>query len=46
MRAGESFRAVHLVGWFEDLTEMEQVFEVYKGAVALHVEADRWRLEN
>ena len=45
VEAGESFGAVHLVGWFEDLTEMEQVFDAYKGATSLHVEGTQWRLE-
>ena len=45
VEAGESFGAVHLVGWFEDLSEMEQVFDTYKNATALHVEDSEWRLE-
>ena len=45
VEAGESFGAVHLVGWFEDLSEMEQVFDTYKDATALHVEDSEWRLE-
>lgn len=45
VEAGESFGAVHLVGWFEDVAEMEQVFDAYKGACALHVNGFKWRLE-
>lgn len=45
VRADESFGAVHLVGWFEDVSEMERVFDTYKGATALHVDKARWRLE-
>lgn len=35
----QGFGAVHLVGWFEDVPEMEQVFDAYKGATALYVDA-------
>ena len=45
VEAGESFGAVHLVGWFEDISEMVQIFDTYKGATALHVDEARWRLE-
>ena len=45
VEASESFGAAHLVGWFEDLSEMEQVFDAYKGATALHVEGSQWCLE-
>ena len=41
----QGFGAVHLVGWFEDVSEMEQVFDAYKGATALYVDDARWRLE-
>ena len=43
--AGESFGAVHLVGWFEHPSEMERVFDAYQGATALHVDDVQWRLE-
>ena len=45
VKTGESFGAVHLVGWFEDLSEMEQAFDAYKGATALHVKGSQWCLE-
>ena len=45
VEAGESFGAVHLVGWFEDISEMVQIFDTYKGATALHVADSQWRLE-
>ena len=44
MEPGESFGAVHLVGWFEDVAEMERVFDTYQGATALHVDDIQWRL--
>ncbi len=45
VKAGESLGAVHLVGYFDDLTETEQVFDAHKGATALRVTANKWRLE-
>ena len=45
VEAGESFGAVHLVGWFEHPSEMERVFDTYQGATALHVDDVQWRLE-
>ena len=45
VKAGESFGAVHLVGWFEDVSDMERVFDAYEGAAALHVDEAQWRLE-
>jgi len=46
VHAGESFGAVHLIGFFDDLAEMERVFDAHKGATALRVEGGRWRLES
>jgi hypothetical protein len=45
VRAGESFGAVHLVGFFDEIAEMERAFDAHKGATALRVEEGRWRLE-
>ena len=45
VEVGESFGAVHLVGWFEDVAGMERVFDTYQGATALHVDDVQWRLE-
>ena len=41
----QGFGAVHLVGWFEDISEMVQIFDTYKGTTALHVADSQWRLE-
>jgi len=46
VHGGESFGPVHLVDWFADLTQMKQVFDVYKSAMGLHRETNRWSLEN
>jgi len=44
VRAGRSFGAVHLIGYFDDLTEAKHTFDEHKGATALRVRAGEWRL--
>jgi hypothetical protein len=43
--AGESFGAAYVVGWFDDIAEMERVYDRYRDKYAVVVEGDRWRLE-
>lgn len=45
VKAGESFGAAYVVGWFDSIAEMEQVYDRYKGASRLVLEGDRFRLE-
>ena len=45
IREGESFGAVHLVGFFESIEEMEDVFDTYRGTKTMRVEAAGWSLE-
>ncbi len=45
VQEGESFGAVHLVGYFEDVAEMERVFDTYRGAKSLLVRKTDWRVE-
>jgi hypothetical protein len=45
IRAGESFGAVHLVGFFESIEEMKNVFDTYQGAKTIQVETGGWTLE-
>ena len=45
MKAGESFGAAYVVGWFRDVAEMEKVYDRYKGKHALVVEGGKYRLE-
>lgn len=44
VRPGESFGAVHLIGYFDNVDEMEQTFDTYRGAQHLHVDKTGWRL--
>jgi hypothetical protein len=44
VKAGESFGAAYIVGWFDSIEEMEKVYDQYRGHSALEVTADGWRL--
>jgi hypothetical protein len=44
VKAGESFGAAYVVGWFDDVKEMEKVYDRYKGARAIDVTKDGFRL--
>ena len=44
VRAGESFSAAFVVGYFDSLAEMQQVYDQYRGTIGLHVTADGFQL--
>ena len=43
-KAGESFRAAHIVGYFDSIEAMHQVNDRYKGHTGLTADASGWRL--
>lgn len=45
IRAGESFSAAFVVGYFDSLEEMEEVCDQYAGNNRLHVSAKGWTLK-
>jgi hypothetical protein len=45
VKAGESFGAAYIVGWFDDLEEMRKVYDRYKGKRAIVVEKGKFRLK-
>jgi hypothetical protein len=45
VKAGESFSAAHIVGFFDTIEEMHAVYDRYKGHVALTADETGWRLE-
>jgi hypothetical protein len=45
VRAGETFGAAYVVGWFDDVAEMEKVYDCHKGKRSLLVEDGKFRLE-
>ena len=38
VRAGESFGAAYLIGWFDDLAEMNRVYDEHKGVTRIEVD--------
>ncbi|HUT93966.1 MAG TPA: hypothetical protein VMY37_31170 [Thermoguttaceae bacterium] len=44
IKAGQSFSAAHIVGYFDTLDAMHAVYDRYKGHTALSVDASGWRL--
>lgn len=44
VRAGESFSAVHVVGYFGTIEEMHTVYDRYKGHTGLTADRSGWRL--
>ncbi|MBI5395697.1 MAG: hypothetical protein HZA91_10410 [Verrucomicrobia bacterium] len=44
VKAGESFSAAHIVGWFDTIEEMHKVYDRYKGHTALTADTSGWRL--
>lgn len=45
VKAGESFSAAHVVGFFDTIEEMRAVYDRYRGHTKLVADADGWRLE-
>lgn len=45
VQAGESFGAVHLIGYFDSVSEMEHVFDTFQGATNLKVSESKWQLD-
>jgi hypothetical protein len=45
IKAGESFSAAHVVGYFDSIESMHQVYEKYKGHTRLSADESGWRLE-
>jgi hypothetical protein len=44
VKAGESFSAAHIVGYFDTIKEMHRVYDRYKGHTALTADQSGWRL--
>jgi len=44
IKAGESFSAAFIVGYFDSIDEMNEVYDRYKGHTGLEVTKDGWRL--
>ena len=44
IQACESFCAANLIGFFEDIEEMETIFDQYRGAKDMRVGSNEWIL--
>jgi hypothetical protein len=44
VKAGESFSAAHIVGYFDNIAEMHQTYERYRGYDALMADESGWQL--
>ena len=45
VKAGESFGAAYVVGWFDDIAEMQRVYDTMKGKTRIVVTKDAAKLE-
>lgn len=45
VKAGESFGAAYVVGWFDDVKEMERVYDAHKGKSKIVLKKDSFKLE-
>lgn len=45
VKAGESFGAAYVVGWFDDVPEMQRVYDKYKGAKSITIAEGKFRVE-
>lgn len=44
VKAGESFGAAYIVGWFDDIEEMRRVYDRYKGKHTIVLDKDKFQL--
>ena len=44
IKAGESFQAAYIIGYFDGIDEMQKVYDRYKGTIGLEVTKDGWKL--
>lgn len=45
IKAGDTLSAAFIVGWFDSIEEMEQVYDAHQGASRLEVNAEGWKLK-
>jgi hypothetical protein len=44
VKAGESFSAAHIVGYFDTIADMHNIYNHYKGHTVLTADNSDWRL--
>lgn len=45
VKAGETFGAAYIVGWFDDVAQMQTIYDQHKGKSRIVIEGTTWRLE-
>jgi hypothetical protein len=45
VKAGETFGAAYVIGWFDDIPQMQQTYDRYKGKKRIVIEGRQFRLE-
>jgi hypothetical protein len=45
VNAGDTFGAAYVIGWFDDIPQMEQVYDRYKGATRITADAAGFQLQ-
>lgn len=45
VKAGETFGAAYVVGYFDDLQAMEKTYDRYKGSRKIEIDGKRWHLQ-
>jgi hypothetical protein len=45
VKAGETFGAAYVVGYFDDIKEMEAAYDRYKGSRKIAIDGKKWRLQ-
>ena len=45
VKAGETFGAAYVVGWFDDVAEMQRVYDAHRGKRRIVIDGGKWRLE-
>jgi hypothetical protein len=44
IKAGESFQAAYIIGYFDNIEEMHALYDRYKGTIGLEVSKEEWKL--
>lgn len=44
IKAGESFQAAYVIGYFDSIEEMHTIYDQYQGTIGLEVTKDGWKL--
>ncbi|HYE31003.1 MAG TPA: hypothetical protein VEH27_06240 [Methylomirabilota bacterium] len=46
IKAGETFSAAYIIGYFDSIAEMERIYDQHKGTTGIELSGGNWRLVN